>query len=52
MSNSDRTIQTLACTLDRHLEEMGMGRCELIKLASALLDQAMKRSLSLPKGTR
>ncbi len=43
MSNSDRTILTLATTLDRHLEEMGMGRKELIKLACALLDHAMRR---------
>ena len=46
MSNSDRTIQTLANTLDRHLDEMGMGRSELIKLACALLDRAMRRVVS------
>lgn len=43
MSKADKTISTLARSLDRHLSEMGMGHRELVELACALLDHAAAR---------
>jgi hypothetical protein len=51
MSNSTRTIDTLARSLDRHLSEMGMGPRALVHLACKLIDRATYRVGQEDSGT-
>jgi hypothetical protein len=46
-----RTIPILARSLDRHLDEMGMGPSELVELACALIDHAARRARAPKEST-